>query len=47
MRLELRESRVQGFVYHDDTGEAFLNGKQCTRVPEVIRGIKIRKGGGS
>ena len=34
--------RVQGFVYNDDSGEAFLNGKQCTRVPEEIRGIKIR-----
>ena len=34
--------RVQGFVYHDDTGEAFLNGNQCTGVPEKFRGIQIR-----
>jgi hypothetical protein len=35
--------RVQGFVYNDGTGEAFLNGKQCKGVvPEEFRGIKIR-----
>jgi tetratricopeptide (TPR) repeat protein len=33
--------RVQGFVYNDDTGKAFLNGKQCTGVREELRGIKI------
>src|SRR5262245_1415810 len=36
-----RFPRLQGFVYNDDTGEAFLNGKQCTGVPEELRGIKI------
>ena len=36
-----RFPRVQGFVY-DDTGEAFLNGKQCSGVREELRGIKIR-----
>jgi hypothetical protein len=34
--------RVQGFVYNDDTGEASLNGKQCTGVPKELRGIKIQ-----
>jgi hypothetical protein len=34
--------RVQGFVYNDDTGEAFLNGTQCTGVPKELRGIKIQ-----
>src|SRR5262245_36362190 len=29
-----RFPRVQGFVYNDNTGEASLNGEQCTRVPE-------------
>jgi hypothetical protein len=42
-----RFPRLQGFVYNDNTGEAFLNGKQCTGVPEEIRGIKIRKRQGS
>jgi hypothetical protein len=37
-----RYPRVQGFVYNDDTGEALLNGTQCTRVPEKLRGIKIQ-----
>jgi hypothetical protein len=47
-----RFPRVQGFIYNDDTGEAFLNGKQCTGVRKELRGIKIdniniRKGRGS
>jgi hypothetical protein len=38
-----RFPRVQGFAYNDDTGEASLNGKKCTGVPEELRGIKIRQ----
>jgi hypothetical protein len=37
-----RFPRVQGFVYNDKSGEVFLNGKQCTSVPEKLRGIEIR-----
>ena len=34
--------RVQGFVYNDNTGEASLNGEQCTSVDEKLRGAEFR-----